>query len=448
MTMCAACGKPIGASDSTAKDKKGRLFHRVCAKRLMAEREARKTAAAEAEQPMAALLDDVIGDDAPAATRPCPNCGMPKPADNVACTACRYDEALGKVPKEAKAPKPKKQKAGASNGTLGVAMAAEEKEGLAVTAWVRAAVGAGIAGLVCAFIWGGFVYWTGWEIPIAALGVGFLVGCGAVIGVRSHAGFMSGLIAGVVTLASVFGGKFLAAAWYVGDYIDAMGPAITSVYSQPIDHMTGWMTDEQAVAWLVNHEVIRKEYMGQTLDWPDAVDEATATELDWYPPDIVERIRGDWAEKTEDERADAKLELVNELGMGMAADDAAPGFEARGVPLEYPRQHTYETAYFVKDYPMEVQSAAEMRWFNMSPDQQCEFVNSRIVAVGFDGADRTQIAWDMMVESERPENYDMVGNLTGSGGSAMRGMKGWVWSLIWLGASFFIAWGVGSGGKN
>ncbi|MEM9661899.1 MAG: hypothetical protein AAF937_06280, partial [Planctomycetota bacterium] len=409
---------------------------------------ARPAKAAKPKSQMEALLDDVAAPAAPE-TKPCVNCGMPKAIDAVACTACRFDESLGRVPKEPKAPKAKKQKTLASAGSISGAIVEPEKEGLAATAWARAAVGASIAGAVCALIWGGFTYWTGWELPIAALGVGFVVGCGSVIGVRSHAGFMSGLIAGVVTLASVFGGKFLAASWYVGDFLEAMSPAMNSVYMQPLDHTRGWMTDEQAVAWMVNHEVIKKEYMGVDLAWPDAVDdEANATELDWYPQDIVERVRRDWAEKTAEERTLAKIELANEIGMGMTANDAVPAFEGRGVTLEYPRQHTYETAYFVKDYPMEVQSAAEMRWFNMTPEKQCEYVNDRIAIASFDSGDQAQAAWQMMIDSERPENYDTVANLTGVESSAMRGMKGWVWGMIWLGGSFFVAWGVGCGGKN
>ena len=441
--LCAYCGHDC-TGQPRLKDRQGRYMHRACYEK------ARAAKAAKPKSTMAALLDDV---EAPAEpqTKPCVNCGMPKAITAVVCSSCRYDESLGRVPKEPKAAKPKKQKAeaGVFGNSLGGTVSNEEKQGHAVTAWVRAAIGAGVAGAVCALVWGGLVYWTGWEIPIAALGVGFLVGCGAAIGVQSHAGFMSGLIAGVVTLASVFGGKFLAASWYVSDFMDAIGPAMHSVYTEPLDHTQGWMTDEQAIAWKVQHEVVRLEYIGSDLDCPDTVDdEANAPELDWYPQDIVERVRGNWAEKTAEERTLAKIELANEIGMGMTADDAVPAFEGRGVALEYPRQHTYETAYFVKDYPLEVQSAAEMRWFNMSPDKQCEYVNERIAAVSFDGGDQAQIAWQMMLESERPENYDTVATLTVMEGSASRGMRGWVWGMIWIGASFFVAWGVGCGGKN
>lgn len=88
MDTCAACKQAIGPDEKPARDKKGRLFHRACAKRLMAEREAKKAAAAAAQSEpdaMAMLLEDA---QPVAEMDRCSSCSTVMPAGAVVCAHC------------------------------------------------------------------------------------------------------------------------------------------------------------------------------------------------------------------------------------------------------------------------------------------------------------------------------------------------------------------------
>ncbi|MEO1584588.1 MAG: hypothetical protein AAFR96_08450 [Planctomycetota bacterium] len=440
--ICAYCGHDC-TGQPRMKDRKGRYMHRACFEKRHPEHAPKPTNALDA------LMLDVDTTPSEPTTAPCVNCGMPKPVGQNVCTSCRYDEALGKVPKEPKAAKQKKKKAEPVGvGGSGTSAGEEEKHGLAPVAWVKSAALAGVAAVLCAGAWGGIVYFSGgWEFSIMALGVGFVVGCGAVMGVGSHAGFMSGLIAGVLTLASVFGGKFFATTLFIGEAIQAMGPVERSVFTEPFDPLDDWMTDEQALAYDVAHTCTRREHKRIQLDWPTPADPATADELDWFPQDVVERCRENWASMSPSEKSDAKYELMRDATLVHLAAEAAPAFSMRGVSADYPRGHTADTAYFAEDYPLEVQTAAEMRFSRMSPDDIMEYHNELLGPMS-GSSSGTNMVLSVMLENEKPGSYDTIGNLSGGERSHMRGMRGWAAGLIFIGASFFVAWGIGCGGKN
>ncbi|MEL7485415.1 MAG: hypothetical protein AAFN41_13815, partial [Planctomycetota bacterium] len=449
------CTGPCGPSSAA-----DRCMHRSCFEKAEA---AKSGSDQRPKGTMDALLADVAAPEEPA-TKPCVNCGMPKPADAVACSICKFDEQLGRVPKEPKASKKNKQAAAEPMPDLpgsrlpmsiGAAVSAvkmdePEKQGLAVNAWLVSAACASVVALGCALAWGATTYYSGWEFPIAALGVGFLVGLGAVIGVRSHAGFVSGLIAGVLTLASVFGGKYFAASWVVDDFIEAVGSVNTnSVFLLPLDPYNGWMTDEQALAYAVDHECRRREHKGIALDWPTPADPDNASDLDWYPQDVVAYCTKQWEGMGPEDAAYAKYELATEAALVYCAAEAAPAFAMRGVSADYPRGHTADTAYFVEDYPLEVQTAAQMRWNGMTPEKQAEFFSDRIGAGGWmDAETKADMAMSLMLANERPEAYQPVGNIITGTSSETGSVRGWAGGVISIILSFFVAWGVGCGGKN
>ncbi len=455
LRLCVYCGHDC-TGQPRMKDRQGRYMHRACFAKAHPDK------AEKPKDAMDALMLDVVAPAQPD-TKPCENCGMPKPIGRSICKSCRYDETLGRVPKEPRPSKKDKQAESESVPALSpvlpqsigaavsaVKMADSEKQGKPVTAWVASAAVASVAALACALAWGAFTYATGWEFPIAALGVGFVVGLGAVIGARSHAGFMSGLIAGVLTLASVFGGKYFAAAWVVDDFVEAIGSATRdSVFFEPFDPYNGWLTDEQALAYDVDHECRRLEFRGQTLDWPVPADPDTASDLDWYPQDVVERCRAKWAGMTPEESAYAKYELAREAGLVYTAAEVAPNFERRGVSMDYPRGHTADTAYFVEDYPLEVQTAAAMRWDAMSPEQQCEYYAEQVGIGGWmDAETKADMAMSLMLVNERPEAYQPLTSVATGYHSPGGSVRGWAVGVLSIIVSFFIAWGVGCGGRN
>lgn len=82
---------------------------------------------------------------------------------------------------------------------------------------IRGIVGSVIGGVIGGAIWGAIAYFTGYEVAWIAIGVGVLCGAGMMAGIDSEdAGMMSGIIAVVIALASIAGGKFAAIHFTIG----------------------------------------------------------------------------------------------------------------------------------------------------------------------------------------------------------------------------------------
>ncbi|HSG72044.1 MAG TPA: hypothetical protein VLA12_16620 [Planctomycetaceae bacterium] len=75
---------------------------------------------------------------------------------------------------------------------------------MAIMIWI---VGGSIAGVLGALAWGGIIYATEREIGWIAWGVGAVVGFGVAVTAQGNAGELSGIIAVVISLLSIFAGK-------------------------------------------------------------------------------------------------------------------------------------------------------------------------------------------------------------------------------------------------
>jgi len=75
---------------------------------------------------------------------------------------------------------------------------------------VGALVGASVAGVAGAALWAAVAYFANLESGWIAWGVGALCGAGALIGGGRSAGFLGGVVAVVLAMASICGGKYAA----------------------------------------------------------------------------------------------------------------------------------------------------------------------------------------------------------------------------------------------
>jgi hypothetical protein len=105
-----------------------------------------------------------------------------------------------------------------------VVRAKQRKEASAVGAAAMVAVGpvfwvigGAVGGAIGAAIWAGIAYFTGYEVGWIAWGVGALAGVGTMAGARESAGFMSGIVASAIALASLLAGKFVAGSMVLDD---------------------------------------------------------------------------------------------------------------------------------------------------------------------------------------------------------------------------------------
>ncbi len=83
---------------------------------------------------------------------------------------------------------------------------------------VGALIGGGGAGLVGAGIWYAIAAFTGYEVGYIAWGIGFIVGFGAAMGGKVGTP-ANGLLAAVLSAASILLGKFLATRAAIADYL-------------------------------------------------------------------------------------------------------------------------------------------------------------------------------------------------------------------------------------
>jgi len=91
-------------------------------------------------------------------------------------------------------------------------------------------VGAIVAGIIGALIWGAISFFTGYEIGYVAWGIGFLVGMGVVV--TGGGSPMAGIMSAVVALVAILGGKALAVKFEIDKSINEVATQSFSEYEQ------------------------------------------------------------------------------------------------------------------------------------------------------------------------------------------------------------------------
>ncbi|MEZ6235379.1 MAG: hypothetical protein R3B68_14430 [Phycisphaerales bacterium] len=141
---------------------------------------------------------------------------------------------------------------------------------------IKAAVFGLVAGAIGAAIWAAVAFFTNFEIGWIAWGIGALVGLGVRAGAGSEDGWTPGILAAVIAVASVVGGKYAAAAAFMNQTMGtAMAPA------------TALEAEESAIVVLADEVVAEKDKRGEAIDWPPGIGgwEDAYTQAD-YPADI------------------------------------------------------------------------------------------------------------------------------------------------------------------
>lgn len=122
---------------------------------------------------------------------------------------------------------------------------------MAITMWI---VGGSIAGVLGALAWGGIIYATEREIGWIAWGVGAVVGFGVAVTAQGNAGELSGIIAIVISLLSIFAGKVFGVWLLIGSILpEQIGFfAICSVVFQTLGPFDGlWALLAGATAYRI-----------------------------------------------------------------------------------------------------------------------------------------------------------------------------------------------------
>lgn len=158
---------------------------------------------------------------------------------------------------------------------------------------------AGIAaGAVGAFLWGLIAMATGFEIGWIAWGIGLAVGAGVAWG--TDGGKASGVLAVVISVLAIIGGKFIAMEMVMGRETKTIGADI----AERIE-----IDEEYVISWLADMIVYEREQAGIAVRWPGGTGgEAPQVQAD-YPPDVWASAVEAWAAMSETEKQEFRQQV-------------------------------------------------------------------------------------------------------------------------------------------
>tara|TARA_R110002072_G_scaffold50036_1_gene135414 strand:+ start:1543 stop:2160 length:618 start_codon:yes stop_codon:yes gene_type:complete len=149
-----------------------------------------------------------------------------------------------------------------------------------------AVIGALLAGFIGSAAWALLILKANYEIGWLAWGIGGLVGLGALIGSGRKISPMNGVLAAVIAVLSVFGGKFAA-----------------------IHHQVTDVSDEFATSMFA--DIVAEEFMdeGRNFDWPPAGEDDIREDEEHYPAEVWAEGVSRWDSLGSDGQAGYKTSL-------------------------------------------------------------------------------------------------------------------------------------------
>lgn len=191
-----------------------------------------------------------------------------------------------------------------------------------------------IAGAVGAAIWAAISYFGNIEIGYIAWGIGGLVGVAVAAAGKNSA--HAGVVAVVITIVSILGGKY--AAVELG--VQEMEAELQALADQQLASAND-ITDEALQSTLADNIAKQREEGGQEIVWPEVADDDQPAEA-YYPADIWKEAGTQLRGKSEEEKAqlrEERLEMAKEWAdqVSRAMADAAreEGFVASFSPYDF-----------------------------------------------------------------------------------------------------------------
>ncbi|MBC7772991.1 MAG: hypothetical protein H7210_10885 [Pyrinomonadaceae bacterium] len=166
-----------------------------------------------------------------------------------------------------------------------------------------AAVGAAIGAALGGAIWAAIGHFTGYEVGIAAWGVGALAGFGALTASRGNVNAGSGVIAAVFAVLAILGAKYLV----IYTLLEQMNVAADSELN------SYQYTDEDLKEHLAGKIVAEKLAAGQDIAWRNGADEDQAEWPQDYPVEIAAEAGKQFAKLSTQERTTQKTAIEQEV---------------------------------------------------------------------------------------------------------------------------------------
>jgi hypothetical protein len=183
-------------------------------------------------------------------------------------------------------------------------------------------IGGAIGGLIGAAIWAGIAYGTGYEIGWIAIGVGALVGFGVLLVSKGSLGPVGGVLAVVISIAALLGGKYAAVELQLRHELEAAG--IGDPSNVVIDD------EELLISYVADQVVEEYQAEGKPVNWPRLTMEEPEEEAD-YPPDVWADAVTRWETMSDAERDEFRRgieRMVSDNLTQVLADARSQGFKA------------------------------------------------------------------------------------------------------------------------
>lgn len=367
--ICVHCGQSC-AGQARVKDSNGNYAHSACAEKHKGAKPGasrQKGGGAEAGT-MAAILSDLEDKDMIGGEHSCQGCGYPMDHDAMVCLHCGFNRESGRQFGTKVGRDPNKPTAG------GKALSMGASAGGAAAAPLFPIIGACVAGLLGAAIWGGIAYAFNVELGWIAVIVGLMCGFGAGFGARGETGPAVGVLAAVVAIGSIGLGKYMAVTWAVDD-IFAMDE-----FSQ----ISLGEVDETLILTRVADDITR-DFLdaGRPIDWPNPeIFIESATFPDDYPEDIVDETFEFWDGMSLGDKFEYRTAIAASWNMramdvedewvreAIAAELCLERIDA-GRTLEWSDPYLpLNASSWPDDYPESIRTQAQARWESMGANEQ------------------------------------------------------------------------------
>jgi len=177
---------------------------------------------------------------------------------------------------------------------------------------IKGLMGGIIAGVIGAVIWAAIAYYANVEIGYLAWGIGALVGF-AVAAASSGGGAAAGVIAVLITVLSICGGKYVGSYW-----------TVDKMFAEFNDVGTEW-TDNNYIAAVANDVLTEEQEAGKYLDFEFA-DDAEAE--DAYPESVWTEANNRWSDMDATAQDEFRTHRQQEVAAGLASVRGAFAWES------------------------------------------------------------------------------------------------------------------------
>lgn len=157
-------------------------------------------------------------------------------------------------------------------------------------------IGGMVGGLVGALVWAGISYGMGYEFALIGIAIGAMVGFGVGVGDRGQSGSIAGILAALITIGAILGGKYLAVEFILSKGLSEA--ELKEIGEEAVnDH-------ELVLSFIADEIVTERQEAGGTIAWPPGADsEYPSTRAD-YPVDIWLEAGSRWTRMSHQEQVE------------------------------------------------------------------------------------------------------------------------------------------------